>query len=358
VLPDREHEHPSFKFDNKLSPNPPDKLYNAGKYNFGRWNKAVPHPNIHNISLTQHITQKKEWQFMAFYNGKTFIGVAVGQLNYIGTAFVYVLEDQFADQKTTLLPLGMGAVISSSSISGCTTWYDAISRLNISLCNHDKSMNVKIQGHLNGGKEIRVDAVLDTSNTESLVLSYPIGPHRVAYSHKQSAIPLQGTFQIGDKVEKYSDQSLALLDWTRSMQRRLTVWYWVAMNFYTNGKRIGINLSHGVYPQKNEKETLGLENAIWVDGKVSLVLSELRVTGEPGNKHVQMGQEWKCSTADGSIFLKFVPSSATVSDLNVGIINAKLIHTFGTYNGFVKVDGIKYEIKNVTGILEDHWALW
>jgi hypothetical protein len=64
------------------------------------------------------------------------------------------------------------------------------------------------------------------------------------------------------------------------------------------------------------------------------------------------------TTKDDSLYLKFVPHDGTTSATNAVIINAKLFHTFGFYNGHVVVDGIKHEIKDVKGILEDHWALW
>jgi len=148
------------------------------------------------------------------------------------------------------------------------------------------------------------------------------------------------------------------------MQKRFTVWYWVAIAFTApNGKRIGINLSHGVYPDPNDSTRGDLENGIWIEGKLHAIESKLHVQGRPGEGEVVAGRSWRCWTEDGddtsrTIDLTYMRHGAVDSQMNLGLLSGNLIHTFGIWNGWVLVDGEKIELTNVVGILEDHHALW
>jgi hypothetical protein len=357
ILPDPEAPYP-IPFNTTLLANAPAKLYENDKYNFGRFKKPIRTPNLHKLTKVQTLVQKKEWHFISLYDGQNFFGLAVGQLNYMATAFVYVLGENGGEKINAMRPLGMGATFSPSSVSGCSEWHTTMApKLRIILCNTENNTHVEVETTLNSGWFLKIDAMIDT-RTESLTLAYPVGEHRPGYTTKTSGMPVSGYYKLGNKKTTFGENSVALMDWTRSLAARVTIWYWVALNFVSNGKRIGINLSRFVYDYKKDNQTLGLESAIWVDGKVHLVESELLVDGEPGNGVVKIGKKWHCHTKDGSLKLSYVPVDASVSETNIGVLNAKLFHTFGVYNGHVYVDGVKHNIENVKGILEDHWAKW
>lgn len=85
------------------------------------------------------------------------------------------------------------------------------------------------------------------------------------------------------------NNGVALMDWTRAMHKRLTEWFWVALSWRTeSGRRVGINLSHGVYPHPLQPSTegqAGLENGIWIDDRLIVVDAPLTVQGRPGGEY-------------------------------------------------------------------------
>ncbi|KAL0477470.1 hypothetical protein AKO1_008144 [Acrasis kona] len=254
-------------------------------------------------------------------------------------------------------PLGFGASFSESSVKGCSKWNDKIAKLVIEVCNFKDTITVQAEGTLNDSNFIKVSAVIDT-NSDSLALAYPIGPHRVAYTLKQAGMPVRGYYKLKDRRYEFGEDAVAIQDWTRALPKRLTVWYWISINFVSKNKRIGVNLSHGMYPKRVGNQTLGLENGIWVDGNLHLVESELIVDGEPGTGVLDEAEEWHCRTKDGSLKLTYRREGATVSGLDVKVLKGKLIHSYGTYSGVITIDGEKHVLKNVKGILEDHYTLW
>ena len=163
-------------------------------------------------------------------------------------------------------------------------------------------------------------------------------------------------------MDESLEMALSSLDWTRSMHRHLTVWFWVALSWITpQGQRVGINLSHGVYPHSNLNDTaeIGLENAIWIDDVVLPINVPLVVEGAPGGGFVVVGKQWHCSTEDGSLALTYVPAGIVHSTTpNIGVMAADMRHSFGIYQGVLRQNGQTITFSNVPGILEDHWALW
>lgn len=355
LQPDQEYTTPVY-FETLIQPIPPPTLFDGTAYHFGRWKLPIAEPRLHSLTFYQSFVQKKEWHFTAISDGDKLFGIAVGQLNYVASGFVYVLDGKTGtfSYHSQLFPLGFGATISPSSIRGCSNWTSSPFR--ISMCGHARGWDVDVSAKLNHDENMQISSTITTEDSESLVLSYPIGPRRVAYTHKESGMTATGTVKIDNTLHQLTN-GVALIDWTRSMHRRLTLWFWVALTFVTSdGNRIGINLSNGVYPDMNG---IGLENAVWLDDTVYIVNSRLQVDGEPGKGIVKIGHPWHCNTEDGSIDLTIVPIGAVPSEVNAGpFAKGNLFHSFGLYNGWVTLNETKYNIVDVPGILEDHYALW
>jgi len=373
------------------------------EYEVGRWLAPIHHPQFHDLNWFQTLIQKKEWEFVALSTGRFFIGVAVGQLNYAGTGFVYVYDTHTTQTHITssLLPLGFRTQVSKSSIEGCSSF--SLFSLDIKLCkerilsqhhtpntihNHTFLNHITISASFPDSTTLLLNATLGTQTTPpgTLALSYPMGPKRAAYTHKSSGVAVSSGHAIlttsnGTKTTIPLDNAVGLLDWTRSMHARLTQWFWVAISWVTaSGDRLGINLSHGVYPLPTQgkgqsagsgesgsgsgsesggmKKEIGLENGIWLNDVVYPVHSPLIVQGTPGHGHVQIGSNWRCYTEDGSIDLMFHAVDLVPSVVKLYFLDAELLHHFGVYSGRVVVNGRVFEVENVPGILEDHFAWW
>jgi hypothetical protein len=186
-----------------------------------------------------------------------------------------------------------------------------------------------------------------------------------------------------------------LTDYSRTMARSFTEWFWVAFSFNqevscnSNDKTCsasqekghglhGIQLSQGVYryppnsptSQGSNSETNGdVENIIWIHQKPFYLNSFLKFTvfgsdGEeidahPGQNQLQIGQVMNIVSFDGRVKLTYTAVSQMPTELSTPIFSGKLLHTYGVYSGQLR--GVNDEVvtfKNIPGILEDHYAKW
>mmetsp|Transcript_808 Transcript_808/g.1211 ORF Transcript_808/g.1211 Transcript_808/m.1211 type:complete len:415 (+) Transcript_808:165-1409(+) len=361
---------------------PPVCLFepDSESYHFGRWTIPIESPDLHQLTTFQSYLQKKEWEFVAISTERYLIGMAIAQFNYASAAFIYfydsVTEQSSVDSCT--IPFGFFASVSNSSLNGCSSF--SFMSLNLEMCSEEVGgansnviqWKVVAAATLFNGAQLKLNFTLGSTTHQSggIVLSYPIGPNRAAYTHKSSGLEVKGTGIVIDanSTETLIDlnRAVGLRDWTRSMHARLTVWFWIAITWLTeSGDRLGINLSHGVYPDPKYFQNgvqpeieVGLENAIWLNDRVYPVTVPLLVQGAPGQGHVMKGTQWRCYTEDHSIDLTFVPFDLVDSSTKIFFLDFNFLHTFGIYNGHVEVAGKRYEVKNLPGILEDHHGYW
>jgi hypothetical protein len=70
----------------------PQQLHNGTDYTFGRFNSAVPNPNLRAMNLLEHTFQRKEWSFNAVSDGRWLLGFAAVDLGYVETGFLYFFD--------------------------------------------------------------------------------------------------------------------------------------------------------------------------------------------------------------------------------------------------------------------------
>lgn len=81
-----------------------------------------------------------------------------------------------------------------------------------------------------------------------------------AYTHKTPLRPTGSVF-ISDKEWKVGGQSFSTIDYTKSVELRLTRWKWSSLSgIAKSGEQITINLT-------SPDRFLDCENVIWVNGK-------------------------------------------------------------------------------------------
>jgi hypothetical protein len=127
----------------------------------------------------------------------------------------------------------------------------------------------------------------------------------------------------------------ALTDYTSTLARRFTTWFWVAISFSEltdAGTELvhGIQLSQGVYPRHvtsiecaNESATSNetcpdgdMENIMWINGEAiylntTLTFMELdelhQIPMIPGQGQTKLGSRIKISSSDGRLSLFYTP---------------------------------------------------
>ena len=176
---------------------------------------------------------------------------------------------------------------------------------------------------------------------------------------------------------------MGLSDYTLSMARRFTEWFWVAISFQMNendetGSTCGLQLSDGVYKSAENASdaVINLENIMWIDQDMYLLNCSLQfsdaLTGDiisPGQRQVVIGRDIRissgCITGNqllASVNLLYTPLAQMPTSVSTPIFYGSLLHTYGIYSGSFSINGTSSmktcALKNIPGIFEDHYAHW
>ena len=186
-------------------------------------------------------------------------------------------------------------------------------------------------------------------------------------------VATDASMTLGGVVIDLND-SLGMMDYTRGLLRRFTLWHWLAMSWYstsgssdgtgTKSTRYGLQLSEGTY---DNLQNVSLESTLCVDGSayhvnIPIIYTQLDKSVKPQDS------QWEVKSADGlTIDLKFTPSDSIVNAIHYYIINGDLYHIWGSYTGSIhnteyivgnSLDESIIHVNGVPGTLEDHYAVW
>lgn len=286
----------------------------------------------------------KEWHYLSFTTDEWFVALGVVQLGYVANLFSYAvdrIQSRPALEHGVLSPLGRALTFAPSSERGRTTW-------------QSRGAHVSIQAR--AGFDVEVDIPLGPERLhgsahigaqDSLAVLHPLGPRRVAYTHKAAGWPASGRLQLGTRPINL-DGSLGASDWTRSQASRITEWKWASLSgFLGDGTSVGLNLSAQVY---EDERGHSVENALWVDGKVQRLGGvRFEVPSDPkrGTWHVQ-------SLEGDEVDIDFEPLGAREEHTNFGLVRTDFVQPYGRFAGRVR----GHDVTGTFGVVETHLSVW
>jgi hypothetical protein len=124
-----------------------------------------------------------------------------------------------------------------------------------------------------------------------------------------------------------------------------TWWNWAFVSGSVDGKRFGLNVSCGV------NETSYSENCAWVDGKLSF-LPQTRFEFDAADPM----KDWRIHS--DSFDLRFMSRGVHKEHVNAGLLATRFSQMYGTFRGKVQLGPRSYEISDLYGFAEDHYARW
>jgi len=291
----------------------------------------------------------------------------VAKIGVLTTAWSYVVlkpSHQFHEFLVAPVPsfLGIADVqFGESSVSGKTHFVSSNNRIEIRATigavggGKPKRLGWETTVNVSTPNGSRIAAKFHVySNRDALALVYPLSNgSRVAYTHKEGGMLATGSVSLGNLTFQFDGlqqpQGLASMDWTRSLADRMTVWNWACLSSRAkNGKRIGINLSKGVYDHQ--------ENAVWVDGQIHTV-GPVKFT-VPSNPSKDV---WYISSTPQSTIrleLEFYPRALREEHIHAVIVESDFFQPLGTFRGVIQIGDEQLEIEDGFGVVEDHYALW
>eukprot|EP01065_Artemidia_motanka_P038538 TRINITY_DN47389_c0_g1_i1.p1 TRINITY_DN47389_c0_g1~~TRINITY_DN47389_c0_g1_i1.p1 ORF type:complete len:425 (+),score=163.18 TRINITY_DN47389_c0_g1_i1:57-1277(+) len=347
----------------KVKDEPPAAAFSTAtqSYNFGRWRRPLPVANLHELTVAQKVAQKKEWHWVGVAAGDLFVGVGMMQLGYSSNIVLYWLDAATGatgmhEKMIPLAALMYGAKFStddgepSSSVRGCSAWtaFGPTARL----CFDPSAglMRVQISTQTTNGA-LAANLTMDASDgVFSLV--YPLGKRRPAIVTKLAGSRAAGTVTIADRTTQVD--GVGMVDWTRALPRRLTVWNWAAASWKdASGVRLGMHLSRGCYEDSNGHS---IEAFYSVDGKVTPFDDQI-VFKVPAKDRL-LAEDWHVESKRGVVKYTFTPVDRVVGEFHLGVLDGGLHHIWGTMTGRLVVDGKTYEFNKIPGVIEEHYALW
>lgn len=286
----------------------------------------------------------KEWVGFGISHPELFGGILVqdAKLTASGTAYFYDRRERRMNEWLVVEPSVL-CRIPESLWQGETRCGHGRSRV---WFDHDLTRGrheIHASFPQSGGKPpMRVDLVAhqDLARVEPLVVSLPIEPDHHTYTHK-APLRLEGTIRIGAREFHFDpDRDLANLDEQKTFYPYKSDWRWGCFGTRTQGREVMVNFVNQMTPLDMQGE-----DALWVDGRLSLLARPEIVQVRPG--------EFRIEDPEGRLKLRFQSHGAKVEKLNLGPVTMDYEQAYGPYSGEVVTDsGERLLIDGAFGALE------
>jgi hypothetical protein len=302
--------------------------------------------------LQARLTRKlgfKSFQFIGINNQDVMIGLAIVDLGWVGNGFFYIYDKRTntVQEISALQPLAHHTNIENPADQAQCVFQKGSFKIEINRA--DQKRVVKVSQ----SKTCLLEATVDVSQVEPLVLCNPTGATGWTYTQKQTAEDVQGYYlHEGQRVEISSkDGYLAATDDSCGFLSYRTSWHWLSVSaLIASGKRVGLNFAMGV------NQGFGTENALWVDGQIfemPPVMFRLLEEDRVNNRST-----WQVYSADHSVDLTVETGWCRQESLNLGVVASHFNQWVSTVYGRVKCDSHTIELTGELGLLEKHFAKW
>jgi hypothetical protein len=306
-----------------------------------------PHGAKNQTSLTRRWILNyriKRWEYLGVGNDDLIFGLAVIRLGYMCNLFAYLFDRRIGriSEYNILTPGGSAAIFQGTSLTGEIHFKSRKTTVHLT-CGPE---TVTVEGIIKG--ELSLSLSFQKIN-EPLICLTRVGLKGFNYTHKEAGIPVRGT--IRDKGVSWDieeDRSFGVRDYTLGYLARQTFWNWASGGGRDRqGNRIGFNLVQGI------NETGFTENGFWVNGRlVKTDVVDFRYDD------LDLLKPWQIESNDGRVQLRFLPAGQRSANTNVGLLVSKFHQPFGRFEGTLREGEQVWEMKDVSGFTEEHFAKW
>lgn len=298
-------------------------------------------------SIALAAMRRKRWIYAGVYDPRLVLGVAVVDIGIAANAFVYLgaLEGR-APHAWKSVAAPWTAVVGRRS----ARWNAGSDAITVTL--PDGLAPGRVRGAVGVGLDVaRFDLTLARTGPDSSEVTCvaPAGDDangRWNLTVKDNTLAATGTIEWAS--ERYEVTAPAIVDVTDAYAPRHTVWRWASFaGTDAEGRRVGVNLC-----ELHNDSDRARENVLWVDGAPHPI-GAVRFTFDPSEPGTS---PWRIS-GEG-IDLRFVPSGMREGREDMGIIKSRFVQPYGRFDGVIRVGDVTVRIERVTGVVEDHDALW
>ncbi len=330
----------------------------TGLPRYGSYVGHIPRVDLSSLAggRVRRIAREKRWVYVAFASDEVFAAVAIARFGYASTCFGYVLEarpGQAARMLATASVLapptactvddGMGG--DGTGEGRPAAFHSGKVRATVARVPGASAYSVDV-----ALREIEIHATVDTRDAPPPITAVAhvgglAADPLVSTTEKRALLAVRGDVTVGGK-RRSLDGALAGYDYTHGLLPRHTAWRWAfALGRATSGECVAFNLVQGFVGEP--------ECAAWVDGEV-FALREGRFSFDRD----QPLAEWRVSTADGAVDLRFKPGGMHAEHKNLGLVASRFVQPAGAYFGTIRVGGKELVLDGVLGVTEDQDVVW
>jgi hypothetical protein len=157
---------------------------------------------------------------------------------------------------------------------------------------------------------------------------YKVSGAIVTGKRKEKDLQLAGTYACADLSFGYFPFS--------------TRWTWAN----ASSADLSLNLCQGIHEDFEKGFT---ENFVWANGTAQML--------EP-TVFTKLKEGWKITSIEGSLDLVFSPLTSREHELDFGVLSSRLQQVFGVFDGTIKIDKKRRDIKGLSGVVENFEGRW
>jgi hypothetical protein len=332
-----------------LDPAPHSVIDERGRPRFGSYVGTVPRVDLSRVagSPLRRVKREKRWVYVGIASEDAYVALAIARLGYAANVFAYALDAKSMRMIATrsFLAPPMSCRVESGMRSPTVATFE-FRGSQASVTRGDREGSLVVTANLRG---FELHATLDSRDAPPAITAIAqVGASADALvntTEKRTLLTADGELRVDGKSRALVSE-LAGYDYTHGLLARRTAWRWAfGLGRAKTGERVAFNLVQGFVGEA--------ECALWIDGEL-FPLAEGRFAFDADNPL----SEWRVSTADGALDLRFTPGGMHSEEKNLGVISSRFVQPAGAYRGTIRAKGRTLEIERLLGVTEDQDVLW
>ncbi len=281
----------------------------------------------------------RRWCYSAAGRGDTVVGAAIAQLGPLVVAFAFATID---------------GVTATWDARGPATGSNGVGPVPTAGA-HASHRGARVQLDGRGGLVLDVPTeqgrlvarIVTSEDVTPVVLSTPTPAGGWNVTEKAAGTRAELVMALGERPARIHDDAGGWRDWTAGRQDRRTTWRWAAgAGLAADGRRVGLNSSTGM-----NGEGPG-EDIVWIDGAPHRV----EVTALHPLDEASPEAGWVLRGPGAQLDLS--PAGARVKREHVGPIVSEYQQPIGRWRGRLPLGGAEPTEVSLSGVAEDHLAVW
>lgn len=285
--------------------------------------------------------RNKRWEYWAVVSPTHIVSVTVSSLDYAALHGFWV-RDRRTGETIDRGTIGGAWTASLPGSLGDGPARAKAGKLEIDIREEEGGTRLRARAE---GVSVDVLAHADADH-QSMAVVVPWSARRFQYTVKDVGRRATGTLTVDGETTELTD-AWAVLDHGRGRWHHDVRWNWAAAVGLTDGHQVGLQ-----FGARWTDGTGMTENALIVDGHVTKISEDVAW----GYDLAHPMEPWTIRGAD--VDLTVTPEYDKVSRTNLGIIGTRGDQVFGHFNGWIRVNGERIEVRDLFGWAEDVANKW